>query len=207
MDTVKQRGEGVAVYVNECWCTQGIVKERFWGGHLEYLVVSCRSFYLPREFNNVIIITVHIPAGANDTVASELLLDCVNKYENSSPKGVMIALGDFNHCDFQPCVPIYQQTVTSLTRGHNILDNLCCNVRNSYCANKKPKLVSSDHNMVFLAPIYKENLKGEQCAKISVENCETENVMSLQGCFDCTECDVLYSDSDDRSFNLNVLNS
>lgn len=70
--TVKQRGGGVAVYINERWCTQVNVKEHLCCDDLEYLVITCRPFYLPREFNNVIIITVYIPPHASATVASEM---------------------------------------------------------------------------------------------------------------------------------------
>ena len=81
-EVVKQRGGGVTVYVNDRWCTQVNVKERLCSDNVKYLVISYRPFYLSREFNNVIITTVYIPPGADAKIASDILLNCVSKYEN-----------------------------------------------------------------------------------------------------------------------------
>ena len=195
------------MYVNDRWCTQVNVKERFCCDDLEFLAITCRPFYLPREFNNVTIITVYIPPDANEERANELLLNCVNKYENANPEGIMIVLGDFNHCNFQPNVPLYQQTVTCPTRGNNILDKMYCNIRNSYRSYQKSKLGNSDHNMVLLAPTYKQILKREPRESISIRNWSTEHMIGLQGCFDCTDWDVLYDEDDDINVNVDVFNS
>ncbi|KAK4327549.1 hypothetical protein Pmani_001956 [Petrolisthes manimaculis] len=52
-DTVKQRGGGVAVYINERWCKQVNVKERLCCNDLEYLVITCRPFYLPPQCTHI----------------------------------------------------------------------------------------------------------------------------------------------------------
>ena len=96
----KDRGGGVALYVNERWCSQVIVKESHCMKDIEYLVVSCRPFYLPREFGKVDPFIVYIPPDADEFAAAETLENCVNKYENECPDSVKIILGDFNHCDF-----------------------------------------------------------------------------------------------------------
>lgn len=50
----KKRGGGVAVYVNEKWCSQVIVKEGHCMKDTEHFVVSCRPFYLSREFCKIV---------------------------------------------------------------------------------------------------------------------------------------------------------
>jgi hypothetical protein len=46
---------------------------------IEYLMVSCRPFYLPRAFSSVIIMAVYIPPQANATLAFNELYGAINK--------------------------------------------------------------------------------------------------------------------------------
>lgn len=92
------------------------------------------------------------------------------------------------------------------TRGTSILDKFYCNVRNGYRAYQKPKLGNSDHNMVFMALIYRQKIKSEFHKKISVQKWQSEHIMNLQG-FECTDWDVLYDESVDININLDVFNS
>lgn len=137
-NTDKERGGGIAVYINNKWCTQVTVNESFCNKDIELLVISCRPFYLPREFGKVTIFIVYIPPDSDEGQAKELLENCVSKHENEDPEGIRIILGDFNHCDFQDSVPTYKQTVKCTTRGNNILDKMYCNIKNSYRVVKKP---------------------------------------------------------------------
>lgn len=104
-------------------------------------------------------------------------------------------------------MPTYQQTVTCLTRGNATLDKMFCNIRNGYRAYQKPKLGDSDHNMVFLSPSYLQKLKCEKYEKISVQNWKNNEKIILQGCFKCTDWDVLFSDTESINYNLDVFNS
>ena len=206
-DLTKQRGGGVGLYVNERWCSQVTVKETYCSDDIEYLVVSCRPFYLPREFNNVYIIVVYITTSADVKMAGEKLQNCVNKWENSNANGVNIIMGDFNKCEFDRYVPTYDQCVQIPTCGNNTLDKLYCSVRDGYRAFQKPKLGESVHNMVHCIPMYKQKIKREKCKKIMVREWSEENTMSLQGCFECTDWCKMYDQDCDFNENVDVFTS
>lgn len=94
-DTNKQHG-GVAAYVNEKWCKQVSIKKKLCNSYNEYLVFSCRPFYLLREFNNVYFTVVYIPPSNDYSQATELLANCINE----CPQGIKIVLGEFNGCAY-----------------------------------------------------------------------------------------------------------
>ena len=48
-DSGKRRGGGVCVYINNSWCTDTAVIERHCCPDLEFIMLKCRPFYLPRE--------------------------------------------------------------------------------------------------------------------------------------------------------------
>ena len=206
-DIGKERGGGVAVYINNKWCTQVTVKESFCNKDIEYLVISCRPFYLPREFGKVTIFIVYIPPDSDENQAKELLDNCVSKHENENPESVRIILGDFNHCDFQDNVPTYEQTVKCTTRGNNILDKMYCNIRNSYRVVKKPPLGNGDHNMLYCLPTYVQVLKREKCEKLTIRKWNDECTTNLQGCLECTDWSVLCEEEGKINVNMDIFNS
>lgn len=152
---ITERGEGVAVYINEKWCSQVSINEEYCDKNIEYMVVSCRPFYLPREFGKIILFIVYIPTDAEASVAADILGNCVAKYENKWPGSARLFMGDSNGWDFQEKIPTYKQYVKSPTRENNTLDKLHCNMRNSCLTYQRSQLGNSDHNMIFCAPLYK----------------------------------------------------
>ena len=52
----KTRGGGLCIYINKAWCTNSAIVGRHCSANLEFLMVKCRPFYLPREFTSTIII-------------------------------------------------------------------------------------------------------------------------------------------------------
>lgn len=204
---VKQKGGGVGLYINERWCSQVTIKETYCSEDIEYLVVSCRPFYLPREFSNIYIFVVYITTSADVKVAGEKLQNCVNKWEASNAEGINIIMGDFNKCIFDRYIPTYEQCVKIPTCGNNTLDKLYCSVKNSYRAFQKPKLGESAHIMIQCIPTYKQKIKDEECKKIEIREWNEENVMSLQGCFECTNWCELYDEKCDINENVDVFTS
>lgn len=79
---------------------------------LEYLVVKCKPFYLPRQFTPVFILAVYIPPDANAAVALDSLVKAIDKIQRAQPDGLLVTAGDFNHAKFVRCA----------TRGGNTLD-------------------------------------------------------------------------------------
>ncbi|KAK1793016.1 hypothetical protein P4O66_001727 [Electrophorus voltai] len=74
-DSGKSRDGGVCVMENNSWCNNAnvVTLTRSCSPNLELLALKFHPFYLPRDFNSVIINTVYIPPQANmDTALCEL---------------------------------------------------------------------------------------------------------------------------------------
>ncbi len=61
----KTRGGGLCVYINKEWCNNAAVLSKHCSSLVEFMVVKCRPFYLPREFTAIVIVAVYIPLCAN----------------------------------------------------------------------------------------------------------------------------------------------
>jgi hypothetical protein len=59
----KTRGGGVGLFVNNSWCAMSNIKEvsRYWSPEVEYLMISCRPHYLPRESPSVLFVAIYLP--------------------------------------------------------------------------------------------------------------------------------------------------
>ena len=58
--TRKQHGGGVGIYINERWCKNVTIKQQYCDDNVEYLTISCRPFYMPREFNNIYVTVAYM---------------------------------------------------------------------------------------------------------------------------------------------------
>ncbi len=65
--TGKSRGGGVCFYINNSWCDERNIHSitSFCSLDLEFHMLLCRPFWLPREFTAIIITVVYIPPQAN----------------------------------------------------------------------------------------------------------------------------------------------
>jgi hypothetical protein len=72
-----------------------MVVSRYCWPEVEYLMISCRPLYLPREFSSIIFIAVYLPpqtdAGTKTTVNK--LYNAMSKQENAHAEVVLL---DFN---------------------------------------------------------------------------------------------------------------
>ena len=105
------------------------------------------------------------------------------------PNAAILVMGDFNTLPLK--LSKYQQVVTKTTTAGKTLDKCFVNVKNAYkYCQKLSTLGKSDHNIIHLIPSYKPKslYKPKVIDKrvFSDDNCEI-----LQGCFDCTDWDVL----------------
>lgn len=92
-DSSKSRGGGLCIYVNKLWCTDSTVTERRCSSNLEYLMIKCRPFYLPREHSAVIVTAAYIPPDANAKLAMEELSSAISKQQTAHPDGLFIVAG------------------------------------------------------------------------------------------------------------------
>jgi len=72
---------------------------------LEFLLLYCRPFYLPREITQVFIAAVYIPPRANAKVAMSRLHNSITKQQSKHPKGFFIVARDFNHTNLKTVLP------------------------------------------------------------------------------------------------------
>lgn len=99
---------------------------------LEVIFVMCMPFYLSRELTVVIITAAWIPTDANTSKALDHLWDVINKHQRSHPEGVYIVAGDFNHICLKTALAKFVKYVQRSTRGKNILDCVCSNLKHAY---------------------------------------------------------------------------
>ena len=203
----KIRGGGVCTYVNNNWCRNISIYEQCCQTDIEYLTLSLRPYYLPREFPKIFVTTVYIPPSANVKIAEKTLHDAVIKMQNSSPDAVNIITGDFNNCKFNHCIPNFKQYINFATRSDKLLDPFFCNVKCAYTSNKLSPLGISDHNLCHLIPVYKQALKRSKPTERLVYTWNEEVNNTLLGCIESTDFEVMYDGNSNIEQNVDVLNS
>ena len=117
----KTRGWVVCLFVNNSWCVLSNIKEvlRYCSPEIEYLMISCRPHYLPREFSSVLFVAIYLPpqSEAGTKTALNQLYKAISKEENSHPEAVLLVAGDFNSGKLKSVLPNFYQHVTCATRG------------------------------------------------------------------------------------------
>ena len=157
---------------------------------LEFLLLRCRPFYLPREFACVFLAAVYIHPRANYTAALSKLYDVISALETAHPDAVFIVAGDFNQCNLRSVLPKYFQHVDIPTRGKNTLDHVYSNVRGALRAAPRPPFGDSDHISLFLYPAYRQRLKQSNPVTRQVKLWTPQAESTLQDCFATTDWDV-----------------
>lgn len=86
----KQKGGGLAVFINKRWCHPGniSVKKRICCPDVELLAVGLRPYYLPREISHAILVLVYIPPSGNPTAACDVIHGAVAELQTSHPSAL-----------------------------------------------------------------------------------------------------------------------
>ncbi|XP_071944816.1 uncharacterized protein [Antedon mediterranea] len=192
----KSRGGGVCLLVNQNWCKDVKNLSAICTSQLEALTIRCRPFYLPRELTSLIITVVYIPPDANAESAATQLSTIVTDNELKHPNATSIILGDFNHVNLKKTLPKLFQHVTVATRNNNILDHCYTTIKDAYRSLKRPPLGESDHNLIYMIPRYRCQFKREAVKSRMISKWTPDNIMKLQGCFDCTDWNAFKDSSD-----------
>ena len=190
VDTRKEQGGGVCLYVNQKWCNTVFVREALCTPDIELLSISLRPFYLPREFPQLLFTLVYIHPRANASRAIEHITDNIHKLDSISPDAPKFILGDFNHCFLNKTLKTYHQYVTCPIRFDKTIDSCFGTVPGAYTSLALPPLGSADHNSVLLAPVYKPVIQRVQRVVKTVKDWTEDSVVCLQGCFDCTDWEM-----------------
>ncbi len=157
----KIRGGGLCVYIN-AWCRDAVVVCKHCSPLVEFMIIKCRPFYLPREYTAILLIAVYISPSSNNNNnnnnnRSEALNDLyqhISEQQTVHPDAFLILAGDFNHADLKSVFPKMHQLIDFPTRGNNTLDFVYTTQRGVYNALPLPHLRASDHITVMLLPAY-----------------------------------------------------
>ena len=99
----------MCIFVNNSWCTKYNIKEvsRLCSHEVEYLMISCRPHYLPREFSSIFFVAVYIPPETNAGTKTALneLYKAISKQENAHPEVALLVAGDFNAGNLKSVLP------------------------------------------------------------------------------------------------------
>ncbi|XP_014196244.1 neurotrimin isoform X1 [Haplochromis burtoni] len=159
----KSRGGGVCFMINNSWCDYVNVHpvKSFCSPDLEYLMIKCRPFWLPREFTAVIITAVYIPPQADTDRALRELYSVISSEETAHPEVSFITTGDFNKGNLKKVSPKLNQHIHFNTRGDQLLDHCYTSFRDAYKALPRAPFGQSDHSSILLLPAYRQKLKQE----------------------------------------------
>ncbi len=149
--TGKSTGGGVCFFINNSSCDERNLHsiKSFCSPDLEFHMLLCRPFWLPREFTAIIITAVYIPPQANTDQALKELYGNISEQETTYPDAAFIVTGDFNKANFRTIAPKH---ITINMRGDRAL---------AYKSLPRPPFSKSDHSSVLLLPAYRQKLKRE----------------------------------------------
>ena len=186
----KESGGGVCFIINKRWCNDSKILNSSCTPDLETLFIECKPFYSPREFSSLILAAVYVPPDANATNSMIDLSSQISTIENSRPDSLCIVLGDFNHTSLSKHLPKFKQQVKCATRKDKTLDHCYCTINNAFHSIARSPLGRSDHNMVFLLPSYRQNLKSIKPSIHTVRRWDTDSIQRIQDCFALTDFSV-----------------
>lgn len=205
--TGKSRGGGVCLYINERWCKNFIVRASVCTKDIELLSVSMCPPYLPREFPQIFVTVVYIHPKANESSASELILQTVQKLQSLSPDAPNVILGDFNHYSLNKILKGFYKYISCPTRYGKTLDQCYGLIKGAYKSIPLPPLGTADHNCVHLIPAYRTCLQRGKVLTKRVKLWSEDAVQELQGCLDCTVWEEFITSSRDLDELTDIVSS
>ncbi|CAJ1071423.1 RNA-directed DNA polymerase from mobile element jockey [Xyrichtys novacula] len=170
---------------------------------MDVLHARCR---LTRAFKEACIIAL-TETWLNETTSdSEVNLDgfTIIRADRTAkyPGAPVLFMGDYNNCRLEGVLPSFQQYVDVPTRNERTLDLCYGNIDDAFTVRAHPPLggsgVSSDHNIVFLLPHYKPELKRSRPQSHCAPQWSEDAIAQLQGSLACTDWDVFQGDLDER---------
>ena len=92
---------------------------RYCSPKVEYLMISCRPHYLPRQLSAILFVAVYLPPQnkASTKTALNQLYKAISKEENAHPEATLLVAVDFNAGKLKSVLPHFYQHVTYATRG------------------------------------------------------------------------------------------
>uniref|UniRef100_A0A669EKF5 Reverse transcriptase domain-containing protein n=1 Tax=Oreochromis niloticus TaxID=8128 RepID=A0A669EKF5_ORENI len=185
--------------INNSWCDYANVHpvKSFCSPDLEYLMVKCRPFWLPREFTAVIITAVYIPPQADTDRALRELYSAISSEETAHPEAAFITAGDFNKGNLKKVSPKLHQHIHFNTRGDRLLDHCYTPFQDAYKALLRSPFGQSDHRSILLLPAYRQKLKQEAPTLRAVHRWSDQSESTLRDCFDHADWEMFHVAAND----------
>ena len=183
------------LYLNNNWCNNITLTSTACNNNIEALTVNLMPFYLPIEFTNIYITVLYILPSADKTLAKEYINNLCNDLANKKPDSLQIIMGDTNRCNLK--LPNFTQYVSCNTRNDARLDEFYCNVKDAYRTIKEPPLKNSDHNMLYMQPLYRRSLARYKPTEKKIMQITDESLKALNASFDITDWDLFIGSADD----------
>uniref|UniRef100_A0A3B1JI52 Reverse transcriptase domain-containing protein n=1 Tax=Astyanax mexicanus TaxID=7994 RepID=A0A3B1JI52_ASTMX len=189
----KNKGGGLVLFVNIRWCNPGhvTVKEIICCRDVELLAVSLRPYYMPRELSHAIVVCVYIPPRADAETACDVIHATIARLQTQHPEAFLAISGDFNNVTLDSVLPAFHQYVKCPTRKNRTIDLLYSNLKDAYSATPLPPLGKSDHNLIYLQPQYKPQVRRQPASTRSFRKWSPDAEAALRDCFESTEWSVL----------------
>ncbi len=104
-------GKSICFYIDNLWCDERNLHsiKSFCSPDLEFHMLLCQPFWLPRQFTAIIITAVYIPSQANTDQALKTLYGNKSEQETVHPDAAFVVTGDFNKANFRTIAPKYFQ--------------------------------------------------------------------------------------------------
>jgi hypothetical protein len=117
----KTRGGSLCILLNNSWCTISKDVSRFCSPEVEYLMITCRPHYLPREFSSIFFIAVYLPPQTDDGTKTTLsgLYMAISKQENAHQEAALLVAGDFNAEKLKSILPNFYKHVKPVRARQN----------------------------------------------------------------------------------------
>lgn len=106
----------------------------------------------------------------------------INKQEILHPEADFLVVRDFILASLRYVIPNIHQHVSNATRGDKVPDHCYSTHKQAYKALPRPPFNKSDHDSIVLLPVYKQKLKQEVPAILSIEKWSPESEVMLQDC-------------------------
>lgn len=155
----KAIGGDVCGFINNSWCGDVQTVHKYCSPDVEFLMLKCRPYYLPREFSAVFLAIVYILPRAYSAAALGKLHEVISALETTHLVAAFIVAGDFNKCNLRTVLPKYHQHMAISTRDKNTLDHVYSNINGSYRAAPRPHFGQSYHISLCMYPAYRQKLK------------------------------------------------
>ena len=161
---------------------------------VEYLMISCRPHYLPREFSSILFIVIYLQQ-QTDAGTKTALNQLYKTQENAHPEAALLVAEDFNAGKLKS---IYTKFFTSMSRVQTKEKqwHFYSTHRDAYKALLCPPFGKSDHNSILLIPAYKQKLKQGVPVTRSIRKWSDDSDATLQDCFASTDWNMFRDSSD-----------